>query len=58
VILSAYHPHSSATRRRWSGFLNPSTLFMKQAIRVAMLDAGGYNVDNMWGHRGTRVEAQ
>ena len=22
---------------------------MKQAIRVAMLDAGGYNVDNMWG---------
>jgi diacylglycerol O-acyltransferase/trehalose O-mycolyltransferase len=22
---------------------------MKQAIRIAMLDAGGYNVDNMWG---------
>ena len=22
---------------------------MQQAIRVAMLDAGGYNVDNMWG---------
>ena len=22
---------------------------MQQAIRVAMLDAGGFNVDNMWG---------
>ena len=22
---------------------------MEQAIRVAMVDAGGYNVDNMWG---------
>ena len=28
---------------------NPSAVFMQQAIRVAMLDAGGYNVDNMWG---------
>ncbi len=49
LILSAYHPAQFTFAASLSGFLNPSTLFMKQAIRVAMLDAGGYNVDNMWG---------
>jgi len=49
LILSAYHPAQFSFAASLSGFLNPSTLFMKQAIRVAMLDAGGYNVDNMWG---------
>ncbi len=49
LILSAYHPAQFRYAASLSGFLNPSTLFMKQAIRVAMLDAGGYNVDNMWG---------
>jgi diacylglycerol O-acyltransferase / trehalose O-mycolyltransferase len=49
IILSAYHPAQFRFAASLSGFLNPSTLFMKQAIRVAMLDAGGYNVDNMWG---------
>ena len=49
LILSAYHPAQFSYAASLSGFLNPSTLFMKQAIRVAMLDAGGYNVDNMWG---------
>jgi diacylglycerol O-acyltransferase/trehalose O-mycolyltransferase len=49
LILSAYHPGQFRYAASLSGFLNPSTLFMKQAIRVAMLDAGGYNVDNMWG---------
>jgi diacylglycerol O-acyltransferase / trehalose O-mycolyltransferase / mycolyltransferase Ag85 len=49
LILSAYHPAQFKYAASLSGFLNPSTLFMKQAIRIAMLDAGGYNVDNMWG---------
>ena len=49
LILSAYHPAQFSYAASLSGFLNPSTLFMKQAIRFAMLDAGGYNVDNMWG---------
>ncbi|MCV7319069.1 esterase family protein [Mycolicibacterium confluentis] len=49
LILSAYHPGQFRFAASLSGFLNPSTAFMKQAIRVAMLDAGGYNVDNMWG---------
>ncbi len=49
LILSAYHPAQFGYAASLSGFLNPSALFMQQAIRVAMLDAGGYNVDNMWG---------
>lgn len=49
LTLSAYHPAQFSFAASLSGFLNPSTLFMKQSIRVAMLDAGGYNVDNMWG---------
>src|SRR6478735_8425802 len=49
LILSAYHPEQFRYAASLSGFLNPSALFMQQAIRVAMLDAGGFNVDNMWG---------
>src|SRR6478609_9800482 len=49
LILSAYHPEQFRYAASLSGFLNPSALLMQQAIRVAMLDAGGYNVDNMWG---------
>jgi diacylglycerol O-acyltransferase / trehalose O-mycolyltransferase / mycolyltransferase Ag85 len=49
LILSAYHPGQFKYVASLSGFLNPSALFMQQAIRVAMLDAGGFNVDNMWG---------
>ncbi len=49
LILSAYHPAQFSYAASLSGFLNPAALVMQQAIRVAMLDAGGYNVDNMWG---------
>jgi diacylglycerol O-acyltransferase / trehalose O-mycolyltransferase len=49
LILSAYHPGQFSYAASLSGFLNPSAVFMQQAIRVAMLDAGGYNIDNMWG---------
>jgi diacylglycerol O-acyltransferase/trehalose O-mycolyltransferase len=49
LILSAYHPEQFRYAASLSGFLNPSATFMQQAIRVAMIDAGGFNVDNMWG---------
>ncbi len=49
LILSAFHPQQFIYAASLSGFLNPSALVMQQAIRVAMLDAGGYNVDDMWG---------
>ena len=49
LILSAYHPQQFIYAASLSGFLNPSAPLMQQAIRVAMLDSGGYNVDNMWG---------
>ncbi|WP_448430158.1 alpha/beta hydrolase [Mycolicibacterium sp. XJ2546] len=49
LILAAYHPAQFRYAASLSGFLNPSAPFMQPAIRVAMLDAGGYNVDNMWG---------
>jgi diacylglycerol O-acyltransferase/trehalose O-mycolyltransferase len=49
LILAAYHPAQFIYAASLSGYLNPSALFMQSAIRVAMLDAGGYNVDNMWG---------
>lgn len=49
LILSAYHPAQFTYAASLSGFMNPSAPFMQQAIRVAMLDAAGYNVDNMWG---------
>ena len=49
LILSAYHPQQFIYAASLSGFLNPSALVMQQAIRVAMLDAGGCNVDDMWG---------
>ena len=59
LILSAYHPNQFTYAASLSGFLNPSALFMQQAIRVAMLDAGSYNVDNMWGAPwDARMEAQ
>lgn len=49
LMLAAYHPAQFGYAASLSGYLNPSAPFMQQAIRVAMLDAGGYNVDNMWG---------
>ena len=38
LILSAYHPAQFRYAASLSGFLNPSALFMQQAIRVAMLE--------------------
>lgn len=49
LVLAAHHPQQFVYAASLSGYLNPTERTMQQAIRVAMIDAGGYNVDNMWG---------
>ncbi len=49
LILAAYHRDQFAFAGSLSGYLNLSAPGMREAIRVAMLDAGGYNADAMWG---------
>src|SRR5271166_4975290 len=49
LILAAYHPDQFIYAGSLSALLDPSALFMTQAIRFAMLDAGGFNPDDMWG---------
>ncbi|MGL4306591.1 MAG: alpha/beta hydrolase [Mycobacteriaceae bacterium] len=47
--LAAYHRDQFKFAGSFSGDLHITSLGMRGAIRVSMLDAGGYNVDNMWG---------
>ncbi|WP_261777599.1 MULTISPECIES: alpha/beta hydrolase family protein [unclassified Rhodococcus (in: high G+C Gram-positive bacteria)] len=49
LTLAAYHPNQFSYAGSLSGYLNISAPGMREAIRVAMLDAGRYNVDSMWG---------
>lgn len=49
LILSAYHRDQFAFAGSMSGYLNLSAPGMREAIRLAMLNAGGYNSDCMWG---------
>jgi diacylglycerol O-acyltransferase/trehalose O-mycolyltransferase len=49
LTLAAYHPNQFSYAGSFSGFLNISAPGMPEALRLAMLDAGGYNVDDMWG---------
>lgn len=49
LILAAYHRDQFTFAGSMSGYLNLSAPGMREAIRVAMLDAGGYNSDAMWG---------
>ncbi|MVU79732.1 esterase family protein [Nocardia sp. ET3-3] len=52
LTLAAYHPDQFSFAGSFSGYLNPSAPGMREAIRAAMIDAGGYNVDSMappWG---------
>ncbi|GAA5047224.1 alpha/beta hydrolase [Nocardia callitridis] len=52
LTLAAYHPDQFSFAGSFSGYLNISAPGMREAIRTAMLDAGGYNVDSMappWG---------
>ncbi|WP_405487161.1 alpha/beta hydrolase [Nocardia sp. NBC_00511] len=52
LTLAAYHPDQFSFAGSFSGYLNNSAPGMREAIRVGMIEAGGYNVDSMappWG---------
>lgn len=47
--LAAHHRDMFKAAASYSGYLNISAPGMREAIRIAMLDAGRFNVDSMWG---------
>ncbi|WP_442943003.1 alpha/beta hydrolase [Nocardia sp. NBC_01503] len=47
LTLAAYHPDQFSYAGSFSGYLNISAPGMREAMRLAMVDAGGYNVDSM-----------
>ncbi|WP_067570152.1 alpha/beta hydrolase [Nocardia acidivorans] len=59
LTLAAYHPDQFSFAGSYSGYLNISAPGMREAIRLAMIDAGGYNVDSMappWGPQWLRMD--
>ncbi|MCM6776855.1 esterase family protein [Nocardia sp. CDC159] len=59
LTLAAYHPDQFSFAGSFSGYLNISAPGMREAIRLAMIDAGGYNVDSMappWGPAWLRMD--
>ncbi|MBU3060218.1 esterase family protein [Nocardia sp. NEAU-G5] len=59
LTLTAYHPDQFSYAGSFSGYLNVSAPGMREAIRMAMIDAGGYNVDSMappWGPGWLRMD--
>ncbi|UFS94695.1 alpha/beta hydrolase [Nocardia huaxiensis] len=59
LTLAAYHPDQFSFAGSYSGYLNISAPGMREAIRLAMVDAGGYNVDSMappWGSQWLRMD--
>ncbi|NLE79174.1 MAG: esterase family protein [Rhodococcus sp.] len=49
LILSAYHRDQFAFAGSLSGYLNLSAPGMREAIRLTLIEAGGFNSDSMWG---------
>ncbi|WP_406235231.1 alpha/beta hydrolase [Nocardia sp. NBC_01009] len=49
LALAAYHPDQFRYAGSYSGYLNISGPGMREGLRLALLDAGGYNIDAMWG---------
>ncbi|WP_067718156.1 alpha/beta hydrolase [Nocardia yamanashiensis] len=59
LTLAAYHPDQFSYAGSFSGYLNISAPGMREAMRIAMIDAGGYNVDSMappWGQQWLRMD--
>ncbi|WP_067857845.1 alpha/beta hydrolase [Nocardia shimofusensis] len=59
LTLAAYHPDQFGYAASYSGYLNVSAPGMREALRVAMIDAGGYNIDSMappWGPQWLRMD--
>lgn len=51
LILAAYHRDQFRFAGSFSGFLNPTFPLWGEAMRAAMWNEGGFNVDDMWGPR-------
>nr|WP_239003740.1 alpha/beta hydrolase family protein [Nocardia panacis] len=49
LTLAAYHPDQFRYAGSYSGYLNISAPGMREGLRMALLDAGGFNIDAMWG---------
>ncbi|MCX4096630.1 alpha/beta hydrolase [Nocardia sp. alder85J] len=59
LTLAAYHPDQFSYAGSYSGYLNVSAPGMREALRAAMIDAGGYNIDSMappWGPQWLRMD--
>ncbi|MFC9994606.1 alpha/beta hydrolase [Nocardia sp. NPDC127526] len=59
LTLAAYHPDQFGYAGAFSGYLNISAPGMREAMRLAFIDAGGYNVDSMappWGPQWLRMD--
>ncbi|WP_225731964.1 MULTISPECIES: alpha/beta hydrolase family protein [unclassified Nocardia] len=59
LTLAAYHPDQFSFAGSFSGYLNISAPGMREAMRVAMISAGGYNIDAMappWGPQWLRMD--
>ncbi|WP_194816743.1 alpha/beta hydrolase family protein [Nocardia sp. XZ_19_385] len=59
LTLAAYHPDQFNYAGSYSGYLNISAPGMREALRVAMISAGGYNIDAMappWGPAWLRMD--
>lgn len=49
MALAAYHPEQFRYAASYSGYLNISAPGMREGLRLALLDAGRFNIDAMWG---------
>ncbi|WP_433197490.1 alpha/beta hydrolase [Nocardia sp. CA-107356] len=59
LALAAYHRDQFKYAASYSGYLNISAPGMREAIRIAMLDAGRFNVDSMaapWSSQWLRMD--
>lgn len=59
LTLAAYYPQQFSFAGSYSGFLNNSAPGMREALRVAMISAGGFNIDAMappWGPQWLRMD--
>lgn len=59
LALAGYYPQQFSFAGSYSGFLNTSAPGMREALRVAMISAGGFNIDSMappWGPQWLRMD--
>ncbi|MFE3542185.1 alpha/beta hydrolase [Nocardia sp. NPDC059177] len=59
LTLAAYHPDQFSFAGSFSGYLNISAPGMREAMRAAMISAGGFNIDAMappWGPQWLRMD--